>query len=290
VNGNLQGVPLGEALAAAREKVEELHLKPGYQAVFGGSAATLAEASSNFTIALVLAVIFIYMVLASQFNSFVHPLTIMTALPLSLPAGLLALMAFGMTINVYSAIGLMMLFGIVKKNSILQVDYTNTLPRARIERHEAAHPCVPRAPAPDSDDQRSRSVAVHSCPSPSARAPRRLRAPLDGGDDSWASRSSPGADASGDPVRYSNIRHLREWSPKERERAGRLAASRRRRRAGRRRGRRRRPVRREGFGKRFQSTSTTTRPPLPTQPPTAFRAYSASAFQPSCKLAPSNRL
>jgi hydrophobic/amphiphilic exporter-1 (mainly G- bacteria), HAE1 family len=137
VNGNLQGVPLGEALAAARQKVEELHLKPGYQAVFGGSARTLAEASSNFTIALVLAIIFIYMVLASQFNSFIHPLTIMTALPLSLPAGLLALMAFGMTINVYSAIGLMMLFGIVKKNSILQVDYTNTLREQGIERHEA---------------------------------------------------------------------------------------------------------------------------------------------------------
>jgi len=137
VNGNLQGVPLGEVLAAARLKVEELHLKPGYQAVFGGSARTLAEASNNFTIAMVLAVIFIYMVLASQFNSFIHPLTIMTSLPLSLPAGLLALMAFGMTINVYSAIGLMMLFGIVKKNSILQVDYTNTLRAQGVERHEA---------------------------------------------------------------------------------------------------------------------------------------------------------
>ena len=137
VNANLQGVPLGDVLAAARQKVEELHLKPGYQAVFGGSARTLAEASSNFTIAMILAVIFIYMVLASQFNSFVHPLTIMTSLPLSLPAGLLALMAFGMTINVYSAIGLMMLFGIVKKNSILQVDYTNTLRAQGMERHEA---------------------------------------------------------------------------------------------------------------------------------------------------------
>ncbi len=137
VNANLQGVPLGEVLANARLKVEDLHLKPGYQAVFGGSARTLAEASSNFTIALVLAVIFIYMVLASQFNSFIHPLTIMTSLPLSLPAGLLALMAFGMTINVYSAIGLMMLFGVVKKNSILQVDYTNTLREQGMERHEA---------------------------------------------------------------------------------------------------------------------------------------------------------
>jgi HAE1 family hydrophobic/amphiphilic exporter-1 len=137
VNANLQGVPLGEVLAQARQKVDELHLRPGYQAVFGGSARTMAEASSNFTIAMILAVVFIYMVLASQFNSFIHPLTIMTSLPLSLPAGLLALMAFGMTINVYSAIGLMMLFGIVKKNSILQVDYTNTLREQGIERHEA---------------------------------------------------------------------------------------------------------------------------------------------------------
>src|SRR5262245_2112946 len=117
--------------------VDQLNLMPDYHAVFGGSARTLAEASSNFTIAIVLAVAFIYMVLASQFNSFVHPLTIMTALPLSLPAGLIALMAFGMTLNVYSAIGLMMLFGIVKKNSILQVDYTNTLRERGMERHAA---------------------------------------------------------------------------------------------------------------------------------------------------------
>ena len=137
VSANLDKVPLGEVVAAARVKVDELNMKPGYQAVFGGSAKTMDEASSDFVIAMILAVAFIYMVLASQFNSFVHPLTIMTALPLSLPAGLLALMAFGMTLNVYSAIGLMMLFGIVKKNSILQVDYTNTLRAQGLERHEA---------------------------------------------------------------------------------------------------------------------------------------------------------
>ncbi len=128
---------LGAALAAARVKVGEVGLKAGYQVTFGGSARTLEEAQSDFTLAIVLSVIFIYMVLASQFNSFIHPLTIMTALPLSLPAGLLALMAFGMTVNVYSAIGLMMLFGIVKKNSILQVDYTNTLRAEGLERHTA---------------------------------------------------------------------------------------------------------------------------------------------------------
>jgi HAE1 family hydrophobic/amphiphilic exporter-1 len=86
---------------------------------------------------MVLAVVFIYMVLASQFNSFSHPLAIMTSLPLSLPAGLLALLAFGMTLNVYSAIGLMMLFGIVKKNSILQVDYTNTLRAQGMNQYDA---------------------------------------------------------------------------------------------------------------------------------------------------------
>jgi len=130
-------ITLGDALAAARVKVNELQMKPGYQVVFGGSARALTEASNDFVIAIILAIVFIYMVLASQFNSFIHPLTIMTALPLSLPAGLLALMAFGMTINVYSAIGMMMLFGIVKKNSILQVDYTNTLRKLGVERHEA---------------------------------------------------------------------------------------------------------------------------------------------------------
>ncbi len=139
VNANLDSlkITLGTAIAQAREKVGELGLKAGYQVTFGGSARTLSQASDDFTMAIVLAIVFIYMVLASQFNSFVHPLTIMTALPLSLPAGLLALMAFGMTINVYSAIGLMMLFGIVKKNSILQVDYTNTLRAEGLDRHQA---------------------------------------------------------------------------------------------------------------------------------------------------------
>jgi HAE1 family hydrophobic/amphiphilic exporter-1 len=137
MNAGLDGVPLGDAVAAVRQKVAELNMKPGYALVFSGSARQLAQASNDFSIAVLLAVVFIYMVLASQFNSFVHPFTIMTSLPLSLPAGLLVLMLFGMTINVYSAIGLLMLFGIVKKNSILQVDYTNTLRDQGMERHEA---------------------------------------------------------------------------------------------------------------------------------------------------------
>ena len=135
--GSLDGIPMQSAVNAVQQKVEEMHLKPGYAAVFGFSARMLSQASNDFLIAIILAVIFIYMVLASQFNSLIHPLTIMTAIPLSLPCGLFALMAFGMTVNVYSAIGLMMLFGVVKKNSILQVDYTNTLIAQGMERDEA---------------------------------------------------------------------------------------------------------------------------------------------------------
>jgi hydrophobic/amphiphilic exporter-1 (mainly G- bacteria), HAE1 family len=137
VFANLDSIPLGEAVTIAKQKVEELNLKPGYQVVFTGSARTLATAADDFTLAMLLAVAFIFMVLASQFNSVVHPLTIMTALPLSLPAGLLALLLTGKTLNVYSGIGMLMLFGIVKKNSILQVDYTNTLREQGMERHEA---------------------------------------------------------------------------------------------------------------------------------------------------------
>ncbi|HLQ77627.1 MAG TPA: efflux RND transporter permease subunit, partial [Terriglobia bacterium] len=134
---NLDGIALGDAVELARAKINELNLKPGYQIIFTGSARTLATASNDFTLAMLLAVAFIFMVLASQFNSMIHPLTIMTALPLSLPAGLMALLIAGKTLNVYSGIGMLMLFGIVKKNSILQVDYTNTLRDQGMERHAA---------------------------------------------------------------------------------------------------------------------------------------------------------
>ncbi|MCL2877923.1 MAG: efflux RND transporter permease subunit [Acidobacteria bacterium] len=137
INANLDGIPMQSAVNAAQEKIREMHMRPGYEVTMGMSARMLSQATDAFTMALVLALIFIYMVLASQFNSFIHPLTIMTSIPLSLPCGLFALMLFGMTLNIYSAIGMMMLFGIVKKNSILQVDYTNTLIAQGMERNEA---------------------------------------------------------------------------------------------------------------------------------------------------------
>jgi len=137
ITANLDGIPMQTAVNLAQEKISEMDMKPGYIVTLGMGARMLNQATDSFTLALILALIFIYMVLASQFNSFIHPLTIMTSIPLSLPCGLFALMAFGMTLNIYSAIGLMMLFGIVKKNSILQVDYTNTLVAQGMERTEA---------------------------------------------------------------------------------------------------------------------------------------------------------
>ena len=124
------GVALGDAVAKVERMVERLNLPAGYDVKFMGAATTMEEAGREFLIALILSLLFVYMVLAAQFESFLHPLTILLALPLTAPFALLSLLLAGDTLNVYSIFGMFMLFGIVKKNGILQVDYTNTL-RAR---------------------------------------------------------------------------------------------------------------------------------------------------------------
>ena len=130
-------LPIGEAVKAMAPKIAALNLPPGYSTRYSGRAQFLQEATLQFLTALGLSLVFIYMVLAAQFESFVHPLTIMAALPLSLPFGLLSLFLVGKTLNIYSAIGIMMLFGVVKKNAILQVDYTITLRQRGMPRDEA---------------------------------------------------------------------------------------------------------------------------------------------------------
>jgi HAE1 family hydrophobic/amphiphilic exporter-1 len=102
-----------------------------------GQTQNLDETTNNLILAILLASIFVYMVLAAQFESFVQPLVIMTVLPLSIPFALFTILATGRTLNLWSALGILLLFGIVKKNSILQVDYTNVLRARGVPRDEA---------------------------------------------------------------------------------------------------------------------------------------------------------
>ena len=96
----------------------------------GGDAQQMAETMGNFLSAIIIAVIFIYLVLASQFGSFLQPIAIMMSLPMSLIGVLIALLATGSTLNVFSVIGVVMLMGLVTKNAILLVDFANHSQRA----------------------------------------------------------------------------------------------------------------------------------------------------------------
>jgi multidrug efflux pump subunit AcrB len=95
----------------------------GYRVVFSGQSSTFQDSMSSLVSALILGIIVAYMVLASQFNSFLHPVTVLTILPLSVAGAFFALLILGKTLNVFSMIGLLLLMGIVKKNSIILVDY-----------------------------------------------------------------------------------------------------------------------------------------------------------------------
>jgi len=123
------GQPLDQTLKTIGTRARALNLPPGYAFRFSGQSKLLDETTNNMILALALASIFIYIVLAMQFESFVQPLVIMTVLPLSVPFALLTLWMTGRVLNLWSALGVLLLLGIVKKNSILQVDYTNVLRR-----------------------------------------------------------------------------------------------------------------------------------------------------------------
>jgi HAE1 family hydrophobic/amphiphilic exporter-1 len=134
---NLDGLALGTATERIQAIIRSLDLPPQYQVEFFGRAKTMQETLVNFLMALLLSIVFMYIVLAAQFESFLHPITIMLALPISIPFALFSLIFLGETLNIYSIMGLFMLFGIVKKNGILQVDYTNTLRAKGMERDQA---------------------------------------------------------------------------------------------------------------------------------------------------------
>ncbi len=137
VAANLDRKALGDAIQQANAVVRELNLPPAYSTSYIGRGKLLAEALYNFLIAFILAIAFIYIVLAAQFESFVHPVTIMVSMFLAIPFGLLTLVGVGISLNIYSIFGMFLLMGIVKKNAILQVDYTNTLRQRGLPRLEA---------------------------------------------------------------------------------------------------------------------------------------------------------
>ncbi len=134
---NAPDFPLDAAARAVGEEVRKTGLPAGYNFRFTGSVKILDETTRNLIVAFLLASIFMYMVLAAQFDSFLHPLTIMLSLPLSIPFALLSLLLTGRTLNLWSALGVLLLLGIVKKNGILQVDYTNKLLAERVPLRDA---------------------------------------------------------------------------------------------------------------------------------------------------------
>jgi hydrophobic/amphiphilic exporter-1 (mainly G- bacteria), HAE1 family len=131
------GYALDVGAAHTVHSIKEIGLPPGYSYRFSGQVKVLEETTYNLLLAMLLASIFMYMVLAAQFESFSHPFIIMLTLPLSVPFALLSLWVTHRALSLWSALGMFLLLGIVKKNGILQVDYTNRLRAAGSSVHEA---------------------------------------------------------------------------------------------------------------------------------------------------------
>ena len=123
VNANVYGRSAGEVSAEIRKVLDNMRFPPGYRYEFGGSTKNMQESFSYAISALALAIIFIYMILASQFQSFLQPLALMSSLPLTLIGVVLTLMMFGSTMSMFSVIGIVLLMGLVTKNAILLVDF-----------------------------------------------------------------------------------------------------------------------------------------------------------------------
>jgi len=138
ITANLEGnKPLGDVVNELSAVVDSLDLPADYRYEFLGQAKMMGESNWNFLIAFLASFLFMYMILAAQFESFIHPVTILLALPLTLPFALISLILLKTNLNTFAMFGLFMLFGIVKKNGILQVDFTNVLRRRGVPVREA---------------------------------------------------------------------------------------------------------------------------------------------------------
>ncbi len=131
------GYGQADRIEALRQAVREMNLPAAYTTAVSGRARELERTFTEFMWVFLLSVVFMYMILASQFESVIHPFTILLSLPLSVPFALFSLWWTGNTLNLYSALGILVLFGVVKKNAILQIDHTNNLRAAGVERYEA---------------------------------------------------------------------------------------------------------------------------------------------------------
>ena len=137
ITANVYNRAAGDAAAELRAKLERIAMPPGYRYTMGGSSKDIQESLYFASQALALAVIFIYLILASQFGSFIQPVAIMMSLPLSLIGVVLALILFRSTLNIFSIIGFIMLMGLVTKNAILLIDFVNHQRRGGKARREA---------------------------------------------------------------------------------------------------------------------------------------------------------
>jgi HAE1 family hydrophobic/amphiphilic exporter-1 len=131
------GFALADRLDEMQKAAAELNMPTAYSTTVIGRGREFERTFGEFLLAFVLSIAFMYMILASQFESLVHPVTILLSLPLAVPFGFLSLWFFRDTLNLYSALGILVLFGVVKKNSILQIDHTNNLRREGMPRLEA---------------------------------------------------------------------------------------------------------------------------------------------------------
>jgi HAE1 family hydrophobic/amphiphilic exporter-1 len=126
-----------DALAKLEQYVKDLNLPPEYSVGVTGQSKELQRAYKSFLLAFLLSFVFMYLILAAQFESFIHPVTILLTLPLAVPFALISTAIAGQTLNIFSALGILLLFGIVKKNAILQIDHTNTLRSKGQNRYDA---------------------------------------------------------------------------------------------------------------------------------------------------------